>query len=164
MNLINPISIIALIYFIILFYLLFTKNKKFYDLMISSALSLVWLFISKSQYGYNQNFTSLANINLFPLFAWATGLFLVYHLYPLKKNSKNFIEKFLLFIIFYGIILIIAETIGYYVFNIHNIATAMYNGLPICNCLHAPLWMQISYFALGPIFYIIRFIAKPKNI
>ena len=42
---------------------------------------------------------------------------------------------------------------GYYLFNIHNIATSQFPGLPICNCIHAPTWMKIVYFSMGPVYY-----------
>ena len=50
-------------------------------------------------------------------------------------------------------LLILAEVLGYHVFEIRNAATGMYPGLPICDCIHAPPWMQAVYFALGPLYY-----------
>jgi hypothetical protein len=55
------------------------------------------------------------------------------------------------------------------VFNIQNVATASYPGLPICDCIHAAPWMQFAYFAMGPIYYLLihslklnRFLLKNK--
>ena len=47
------------------------------------------------------------------------------------------------------------ETISYHILEIRNLATANYKGLPICNCVHAPLWMQISYFIIGPLYFLV---------
>lgn len=151
--------LVVTVYFMLYFYLLFF-NKKILRLRLylSSFISLIWMFIAKDQYGYNQNWLSVFGFNLFPLFAWALGLFIVYFLYDYidKKwfKTKLFV-KITLFFVFYSSLLLFAETIAYHLFNIRNLAASMYAGLPLCDCLHAPLWMQVSYFALGLIYYLL---------
>jgi len=129
---------------------------------IATLISIVWVFLIKDFYGYNTSFQTLAGLNIFPLFAWAVGLFGAYSLFQvyMVKHDWKLIYKFLLFTAFYWIVLIAAETIMYHVFNFQNIATGIYSGLPICNCLHAPLFMQIGYFAIGPIYFLISSLLK----
>jgi hypothetical protein len=31
-------------------------------------------------------------------------------------------------------------------------------GLPFCNCIHAPWWMRIVYFTMGPVFYFLTLV------
>ena len=116
------------------------------------------MLIANNQYGYNRNVMTIFGLSSFPLFAWACGLFAAYLIYSHwehKFKFVNFIKKTLLFIAFYWPLLISIETIAYHVFNIKNLSAAAYAGLPICDCIHAPLWMQISYLALGPLYFII---------
>ncbi len=157
------------VYLLIIPYLVISERKTaFYHFLAASLVSLIWIIIAKNQYGYNQNFLTILGLNTFPLFAWAVGLFAMYLFYSYFEHfkilkGKGFIRKIILFCIFYFPILIIMETSGYYLFNIHNLTTANFPGLPICNCLHAPGWMQISYFALGPVFFAICYVLKLEN-
>ena len=162
-----PDVLVIAVYLLLYPYLFLTARKSSLNhLYTASIVALIWMVIAKSQYGYNQEMLIVLGFNLFPLFSWAIGLFGVYIIYShwehiIKKTSL--LKKILLFIAFYWPILIFAETIAYHVFNIHNLSTAIYAGLPICNCLHAPIWMQISYFALGPIYLIICELIGLKN-
>ena len=143
--------------------ILFEKKHWLPHFGIAMETSTVWNLISASQYGYNQEFFSIGSVSIFPLFAWTIGLFLIYLIYnALYKRGissrfsfKGFPQQFLLYIALYWPILLAAETIGYHAFNIKNGAAAQYPGLPFCNCLHAPLWMQIAYLALGPIYFLL---------
>lgn len=134
--------------------------KKSYLLYFTLAffVSLIWLLISKDYYSYNYNFWVIEGIDLFPLVTWWLGLFSIYiaFLYLVEKLKLNsLIIKILFFLLFYWLILILAEIFGYHVLNVHNLPAANYSGLPICHCLHAPTWMKISYFLLGPIYFAI---------
>ncbi len=167
LGLFSPDYVVIAAFFLVIPYLILTQRKiLFYHLMVSSAVALVWMFIAKNEYMYNQDFLTLAGINLFPLFAWATGLFAIYVIYSHYEhilNEQGFVRKLLLFIAFYFPFLIGTETIAYHLFNIHNIAAAAYRGLPICDCIHAPRWMQAAYFAIGPIFFSVCHILKLEN-
>jgi len=167
LGLLSPDYVVIAAYFLIIPYLILTRRKVlFYHLMVSSAIALIWMLIANNEYLYNQDFLTIAGINLFPLFAWATGLFAIYVIYSHYEhilNEQGFIRKLLLFIAFYFPFIIGAETIGYHFFNIHNIAAAAYPGLPICDCVHAPRWMQAAYFAIGPIFFTACCILKLEN-
>ncbi|MBN2142362.1 hypothetical protein JW711_03450 [Candidatus Woesearchaeota archaeon] len=150
------------------FYIIFTKRTHlFRPLLISSALAFFWVVLFRNHYGYNQDFISVLGINFFPLFAWALGLFVVYMLFSnfsaiLKLDG--FWKKLSFFTVIYWILLLLGEKIGYELFNIRNLATAHYSPLPICQCLHAPVWMQASYLFMGPLFFILcYFLMKPSN-
>ncbi len=119
-------------------------------------VSFVWIYFGKSQYAYNHIFFKIGEFAWFPFLAWSFGLFLVYsiYLFLFKKINTNFIDKFFIFSFLYWTLLIIVETLGYHFFNIHNLAAAGYKGLPICDCMHAPLWMKMVYFMLGPLYFI----------
>tara|TARA_Y100000310_G_scaffold221415_1_gene222985 strand:- start:1629 stop:2297 length:669 start_codon:yes stop_codon:yes gene_type:complete len=155
----RPDAIVIIGYFILFPYLLITKRKNaFLHLCIASIVALIWTIIASKQYGYNQEMWMFLGLNTFPLFAWASGLFTIYLIYSHWEHKLKFktpVKKLLLFIALYWPMLLILETVGYHYFNIQNVATAIYAGLPLCNCMYAPLWMQISYFALGPIYFIV---------
>lgn len=167
LGLFSPDYVVIAAYFLIIPYLIFTERKLlFYHFMISSAVALIWMLIAKNEYGYNQDFLTLAGINLFPLFALSAGLFAIYVIYSHYEHilkEQGFVRKSLLFLAFYFPFLISVETIAYHLFNIHNVAAASYAGLPICDCIHAPRWMQASYFALGPIFFGVCSILRLEN-
>lgn len=152
--------------FAIVVLICFKRREFFYYLMIASAVSVVWILIGQEEYGYNFNASAIGSFNLYPMFAWATGLFAVYVFYLYLEHlwikKKSFLKQLGLFVLLYWPLLIAGETIAYHVFNIHNDATAIYQGLPICDCLHAPPWMQISYFLIGPIFFLLCYLADKK--
>jgi hypothetical protein len=153
----KPDFFIIGIYFLIFPYLFLTKRKyAMYHLLVSSAVAIIWISIANDQYGYNQEMITFIGINLYPLFAWTVGLFGHYMIYSnlgyVNRNQSLF-KKFLLYLVFYFPVLIAVETIAYHLLNIENIATAAYTGLPFCDCIHAPRWMQISYLFIGPVFF-----------
>ncbi len=166
-GLVSPDYVVIAAFFLIIPYLILTQRRiLFYHLAVSFLVALIWVLIAKNEYGYNQDFLTLAGINLFPLFAWATGLFGIYVIYSHYEhilNKQGFVRKLLLFTAFYFPFLIGAETIAYHFFDIRNIATAAYQGLPICDCIHATRWVQAAYFAMGPIFFTICSILKLEN-
>lgn len=162
-----PDIVIIFAYFFIFLYLYISSRKNWiYYLCISSLVSLAWIFFANSYYGYNIEMLNFFGLNSFPLFAWAIGLFGVYFLFSNIKNYYviNHFRSFLLFCFFYWSCLLLVETIGYHVFNIQNLETSVYQGLPLCNCIHAPVWMQISYFLLGPAYFILCKVLTLKKI
>ena len=167
LGLVSPDYVVIAVFFLIIPYLVLTQRKVlFYHFIVALALGLIWMLIAKNEYRYNQDFLTVAGINLYPLFAWAVGLFLVYVIYSHYEhilNEQDFVQKLLLFTIFYVVLLITVETIAYHLFNIQNLAAAAYSGLPICDCIHAPHWMQAAYFAMGPIFFSVCYILKLEN-
>jgi hypothetical protein len=147
------------VYLLLYPYLFLTARKNaFYHLYVSSVIALIWVFIANSHYVYNQFSLNFFGLNAYPLFAWASGLFAVYIIYSHwehKIKSRSFIKKLGLFIVIYWVLLIVVETLAYHVFNIVDVANISYLGLPICDCIHAPRWMQLVYFLMGPVYFII---------
>lgn len=145
------------VYLLIYPYLFLTARKNaFYHLYVSSLMALVWVFIANSNYEYNKVALKIFGLNAYPLFAWACGFFAVYMIYSQwehKIKSVSFLKRFLLFTGLYLVFLIFVETFAYHVFGIMDIATVSYSGLPICDCIHAPVWMQIAYLSMGPIYF-----------
>lgn len=159
--------VVVVAYVIALFHIFITKRLALlYHLLLSTGMALALVWIIRDEYGYNHDFNTLFGLNAFSLFAWATGLFalaLVFtHFEHLLKRPAPW-KRVTFFTLLYWPLLIVAETVGYYTFNIHNVATAAYPGLPICDCMHAPWWMQLAYFAMGPIYIIIATILRIKN-
>ena len=85
-------------------------------------------------------------------------IFLDYYL-----DSASFLRRIALFSIIYSFFLVFIETVGYHVFNIHNNMNGAYLGLPVCDCIHAPVWMQISYFLYGPVFFVLAYLLGIGN-
>jgi len=156
----RPDILIIVLYLSFYLYLFLTKRKgDIVFLLISTLLAFVWLLVANNQYGYNQQMISIYGINSYPLFAWAGGLAALYIVFNdikrLMFHDNHGYKIFILFSLLYVFFIISSETIAYHVFNIRNNATAMYSGLPLCDCIHAPHWMQISYLLIGPLYYIL---------
>lgn len=167
LGLFRPDYVVIAVFFLIIPYLILTQRRTlFYHLVVAFLVALIWMLIAKNEYGYNQNFLTLSGINLFPLFAWTVGMFAIYVIYSHYEHilmEHGFIRQLLLFMAFYFPFLIATETIAYHLFNIHNLAANSYQGLPLCDCIHAPRWMQSAYFAIGPIFFSVCRALKLEN-
>jgi len=157
MGILRPDLIMISAYGLLFIYLFITRRKfAFYHLGVASFISLIWVLFANSEYGYNQKMLTLFGLNTYPLFAWATGLFVSYLIYAHWQEIlqyKTFWKKLLLYAIFYWPILIFVETTAYHFLNVLNVAASSYPGLPFCDCIHAPRWMQTVYFILGPLYF-----------
>lgn len=126
--------------------------------LLSFCIAICWTYATKHLYDYNQPFAVVLEMSLFPVIGWTLALTTGYAVtaYILKRFSiHRLVLQFAVVILFYFIAVIITETVGYHVFNVHNIGTSQYAGLPLCDCLHAPAWMQFGYFALGPLHWLL---------
>lgn len=132
---------------------------------IATGVAILWNIIAREQYGYNWTFHTLFGQNLYPLFAWAVGLFGVYLLYSHAANliREGYLPRLLLFTGIYWPLLVLVESVSYHLFHIQNLATASFPGLPFCDCIHAPTWMQLAYFLIGPIFFSLCYAARLQN-
>ncbi len=157
LGLTRPDLLMMSVYILLIPYLYLTKRKNALNhLAIASIVSIIWVVFTNKYYNYNFETLKIFGLNSYLLFAFATGLFAVYILYSHWEHKlRTLNSKLLLFIVLYWLLLIFVETIAYHVFNIHNIANAIYSGLPLCDCLHAPRWMQAAYFLIGPIYFLI---------
>ena len=155
------------IYLFLIFYIIFTRRKiLFYYLLTSSGIAIIWLLIAKNEYGYSQYPMTILNLDVIPLFGWAIGLFLLYLIYLQFEyflKNKSFLRRILVFVAIAWTMLIIVETIAYHILNIHNIPTATYPGLPLCDCIHVPHWMQVSYFTIPVIYFSVCYLIRLAN-
>jgi len=156
-----------IIYFVFVVFLISKSSiYGFLNILTASSISIFWSFYAKNEYLYNQNVSTFYGMSLYPIFAWASGLLIIQiiYLYVEPNFVKNsYFKKFILFSILYSFLLITVETVAYHIFNVKNVHALKYDGLPICNCLHAPHWMQMSYFLIGPLFFSITLLWNTKN-
>lgn len=140
---------------VISYMMIFKRNDLVRPLLVATGLALAWTFIAREQYGYNAPVTVLFSLNLYALFAWILSMLFSYQLYKLLHRRfpvKQLWQKLLLYNSFYLPLLILLETVAYYNFGVVNLATSQYSGLPICDCIHAPQWMQLAYILMGSIY------------
>jgi hypothetical protein len=140
-------------------YLYLTKREdllKHYGLAL--LISGLWIINARKYYSYNYEFLNIAGITFYPFFSWSAGLlatYLIFEYYRDKIKNKDFRHQFTLYVLVSWILLLFGETVAYHVFDVKNIASVAYSGLPICDCIHAPAWMKIFYFLIGPLFFVI---------
>lgn len=144
------------LYVAIITYLVVTRKRQ-YLLPAIAALCLgsVWSYALGDTYNYNTATLSLFGANLYALVAWSVGLLAGYMLYVRALHGVKWREnwqKLLLFNLIYIPLLIALETVAYHVFDVVNVGTSMYAGLPVCDCIHAPAWMQLSYILMGTVY------------
>ena len=148
-------------YFFIIIYLVVSKRINLSNhFLLASGLSVVWMLAANREYAYDGHYMQISGLSIFPLFAWPCGLLGIYLIFSHYKSlikKPSIYKSLLLFISIYWPLLIIGETVGYYTFNIHNVTSHYYAGLPFCNCMHAPHWMQVAYFLMGPIFLLLSY-------
>lgn len=159
-------GVVAISILLILYLLVTGRKSLFYHFFVAFSISFVWVLIANERYGYADNNVIILGLNIFPMFAFTAGLVGTYVIYSHFENilkKRPFIQKLLLFAILYWVLLVFAESIGYHVLGISNITNANYQGLPFCNCLHAPYWMQAAYFLIGPLFFSICSFLRFRN-
>jgi hypothetical protein len=146
--------------YLLLFPYLYLTNRRhaIFHLLIASAVACGYLFIAHDQYGYNRELLVIAGYNIYPLFAWAVGLFGVYLMYahwvPAFGKMAP-MKKMIFFTVIYWSLLFLAEILSYRYFNFRNIATSSYSGLPFLDCIHVPDWMKAFYLLNGPAYFLV---------
>lgn len=161
--------VVLVSYIFIPIYLFFTKRwRLLYFFGVATLLALIWNIIGAEQYGYNQNFFSIFGLNAFPLFAWSSGLFASYLIYTHLEHkvftrTPKFIPRLLFYTAMYWPALLFMETFMYHVVGLQNDATGQYTGLPLCDCIHAPWWMQLVYLFFGPFYFSVCAVLGLKN-
>lgn len=122
---------------------------------VAVVVSFVWTFALRDVYSYTVETTQILGVNMYAFIGWSFGLLVTYVVYRLLQRRLRLQagwQKLVLVNVFYIPLLLLLETVAYHAFGVVNSATATYAGLPVCDCLHAPLWMQISYFAMGSVY------------
>ena len=141
--------VLVLVYMIVM-----RRFEAVSHLLLATVVSMIWVHYAKDYYAYQQDFVKIFGMNSIPLMAWSLTL---YGLYQVCNNYKFVrpIYNFLLFVLVFLFFGILFETVAYHLLNIRNTMTANFPGLPICDCVHAPRWMQMIYFSLGPMYYFV---------
>ena len=114
-------------------------------------MSILWMIMGRKMYNYNKTIPRIFGLSVFPLVAWTVGLFVLSIIYYSLMTLFTKITAIMIILPLYWALLIAAEYVGYHVFSLHNVEAAKYPPLPLFNCLHAPTWMKIVYFSMGPI-------------
>jgi hypothetical protein len=157
MDLFRPDYVLIGVYIALIPYLILTKRSKWIvRLALATAVALVWVIIANGMYSYRVGVINLFGINVFTFLSWALGLYGVITLYThinTLVGLKGLKERMLLFVAVFWPGLIIVESVAYHVLLFRNIPTGMFPGLPLCDCIHAPMWMQFAYLAMGPIYF-----------
>lgn len=139
-------------------YLITTQRSGLlFPLATASLVATAWIYLAQDYYAYDRNFHVIGNINLWPWSAWAWGLFLVCYLYrrvEARYAIRGWFGRLLVFSLIFWTLLISVETFAYHGLGLMDIATQKYEGLPLCDCIHGPGWMQASYLALGPLYFV----------
>ena len=140
-------------WFFIFSYLLLTKRfNALVHQILATLIAIGWVHFAKDYYGYKFDFLKIFGMNILPLMAWTLALLGLGEMCNhLKMNRK--IYYFLIFIPSFWFLLILFETVAYHVLKIRNTVTGSFAGLPYCDCIHAPTWMKVVYFSMGPVYY-----------
>ncbi|MGV8151268.1 MAG: hypothetical protein ACP5NV_06085 [Candidatus Woesearchaeota archaeon] len=138
----------------IYFYIITLKKNSIKYLGLSTVISIIWVAIAQNQYMYTSDMTTLFGLDIYPMLAWSIGLFGAKEIYDYFK-PENKLKSFITFTIIFIAALIIIETISYHIIEFKNTPQEIYPGLPICDCIHTPLFMQIYYLTIGPIYYLL---------
>jgi hypothetical protein len=156
----NQADVVLIIFwgFVGLYIWLSKRFDSFTHLIISTCIAFLWVWLARNNYGYNYTYFSVAGLNLLPIAAWSMGLLFVCEILN-HLNIGKIILRLVVFAILYWCALIALETYAFHFIGIRNISTGNSNGLPLCNCIHAPWWMRIVYFSMGPVYYIITIVA-----
>lgn len=147
-------DIVLLFSWVIIFvYTLITRRYiSLLHLLLSTIIAIIWVYIAQGNYGYNHKYMIIAGMNTLPVLAWSLGLIGVSEIFN-HFRTKRKILNFVLFIPVFWILLILIETYAFHVIVIRDTMSGNSFGLPFCNCIHAPWWMRIVYFTLGPAYY-----------
>lgn len=138
---------------IIVSYAIITKRYlSVIHLLLSTIIAVTWVYTARANYGYNHIYVTVAGMNILPLLAWSLGLIGVSEIFNHFRTKRQLIN-FILFIPVFWILLVLIETYAFHVIEIRDTMSGNSFGLPFCNCIHAPWWMRIVYFALGPVYY-----------
>ncbi len=143
---------------VVLYSVLFKRLKSIVHLILSTIIALLWVFIAKDNYGYNHAYFTIAGMNLLPIMAWSLGMIGVSEIYNHFSFRKRF-YNFIAFIPIFWTLLILIEVYAFHVIEIRDIQSGNTIGLPFCNCIHAPGWMRVVYFTMGPVYYGITLLA-----
>ena len=117
-------------------------------------------FLAQENYGYNHAYIIISGMNILPILSWSLGLIGVSEIFNHFRTKRRLIN-FMLFIPLFWILLVLIETYAFHVIEIRDTMSGNTIGLPFCNCIHAPWWMRIVYFTMGPAYYGLTILVDP---
>lgn len=141
------------------------RLRLFIPFGVAIVMSVIWGYIASDQYEYSFSGLRIGIFNLYPVFFWTFGLFVVKLVYSSILPRFRRITLFLKMVIFSSLFwagLIAAESTVYHVFGVKNLATSGNPGLPLIDAIHAPAWMQVCYFLMGPVYFMLIELAEGK--
>ncbi len=142
----------------IFFYLLQKRRiEAFLHLLLATLMASIWVHFAKDYYGYKFDYLVIFGMNTLPLMAWTLTLLGVGEVCNQLPFKRKFF-KYLVFVPAFWALLILFETVAYHVLEIRNTMTSNFIGLPYCDCIHAPVWMQVIYFTMSPVYYGLAFL------
>ncbi|OGT89379.1 MAG: hypothetical protein A2286_12460 [Gammaproteobacteria bacterium RIFOXYA12_FULL_61_12] len=133
------------------------KRHLLAPFLIALAMASIWAWIAGDMYRYRESLLLLGQVNLYPVLFWLFGLFVNMTLYDdlMRYLHRHPIWVHLaVFSLMFWAGLLFVEVMAYHVYGVRNLATLGYPGLPGCDCIHGPRWMQTSYLASGPVYFI----------
>lgn len=156
------------IYLLLLAYLFAMRRKHLLRVaLVASIIGMVWTLLVRDEYSYNVATITILDVNLYAFIGWSLGLLVGYLLYSGARrfvHASSWWHKLILFNVIYIPLLIVVESISYHALNVVNVATANYRGLPLCDCLHAPVWMQLAYLGMGSVFLLLVLTIKSRSV
>ncbi len=129
---------------VLLAYWFFTDKANRLDIYLAAIISFCWVFFS-GLYGYRGSDYVVMGLNVFAFVAWTAGLVLVNKIYVYL-----FKEKYWMFVIFYIVVMVAIEFVGYNMWGI-QLATH-YAGIAGIEAMHMPWWGQLYYLTAGILF------------
>jgi len=120
------------------------KEKIGQELVVAFIISLA--IASYYFYEYTTLNIIIGGINIFPIVSWTFGLVVLREIYEKLKGKYRFLK----ITVFYIIILIILEYVGYNFLGI--MLNSNFPGLWRLEILHSPLVLKVIYFVTGPIY------------
>lgn len=124
------------------------------SLTLATIISTTWVLLAGVTFGLydyelrraNETENDLLSL-AFPWAGFALGLVMAKECFLAFGGSDPYT-----FVIFWAVLLIIAETVGRHQGGVTNV-TSRYKELQLCDCLHAPPLMKAFYFSVGGVFY-----------
>ncbi len=138
-------------------YLQLTGRKNLFPaLALAFAMGLAWGIPASSLYAYQTTLFVIGSLNFYPICYWTMGLFATYFLFrTFQSYFVSFWVRWLVFSLFFWSGLIVIEFVAYHFLGLKNLAALNCSGLPVLDCIHAPLMMKVVYFTMGPLYFLL---------
>lgn len=141
-------------YTVVYFYIIVLKKGSIEYLGLSTLIAIIWVTLARNFYVYGPDMATIFGLSVYPLLAWALGLLGMREIYSYLR-PKNTLLSIVLIAVIYVVVLVSLESFSYNIVGFRLSTLDKYPGLPLCNCIHVPLPMQIYYLTIGPIYYML---------